>query len=56
MTHHDGHSNDAHDDRTAAPDGSANGAGSESPEEGAAAQKVADDASDAGGSPTGEIG
>jgi hypothetical protein len=56
MTHHDGQSDNTHDDHAAAPDELSNGAGSESPEEGAAAQKAADDASDTGGSPTGDIG
>lgn len=52
MTHHDGHSNDDHG---TAPDDTSNGAGSESPEEGAAAQKDADDAATTDGSPTGDI-
>lgn len=38
-----------------APDQDSNGAGSESPEEGAAAQKDADDASNTADSPTGDI-
>lgn len=42
-----------HDD--AAPDADSNGAGSESPEEGAAAQQDAEEASDTGASPGGEI-
>ncbi|MBQ9916771.1 hypothetical protein ACF044_14465 [Microbacterium sp. NPDC016588] len=40
----------------AAPDTGSSGAGSESPEEGAAAQHDADDAADTDASPTGEIG
>ncbi|WP_156459247.1 hypothetical protein [Microbacterium sp. Leaf151] len=39
-----------------APDSQSNGAGSESPEEGAAAQQDADDAATTDGSPTGDIG
>ncbi len=42
-------------DDDAAPDPQSNGAGSESPEEGAAAQRDADEAADTGASPTGEI-
>ncbi|MFN3948675.1 hypothetical protein [Microbacterium sp.] len=48
MTDHDGRSDDA-------PDTQSNGAGSESPEEGAAAQKDADDSSSTDASPTGDI-
>lgn len=39
-----------------APDKQSNGSGSESPEEGAAAQRVADEAATTDGSPTGDIG
>ncbi|WP_295836349.1 hypothetical protein [uncultured Microbacterium sp.] len=39
-----------------APDDQSNGAGSESPEEGAAAQQDADEAATTEGSPTGDIG
>ena len=39
-----------------APDQNSNGAGSESPEEGAAAQQDADEAATTEGSPTGDIG
>jgi len=49
MTNHDGRADDA-------PDQNSNGAGSESPEEGAAAQQDADDAATTDGSPTGDIG
>ncbi|WP_295830071.1 hypothetical protein [uncultured Microbacterium sp.] len=49
MTNHDGRADDA-------PDHNSKGAGSESPEEGAAAQQDADDAATSGDSPTGEIG
>ncbi len=49
MTAHDRPTDDA-------PDGQSNGAGSESPEEGAAAQQDADDAATIEGSPTGDIG
>ncbi|MDQ1113126.1 hypothetical protein QE418_002574 [Microbacterium testaceum] len=48
MTHHDGRANDA-------PDHDSSGAGSESPEEGAAAQQDADEAVTTEGSPTGRI-
>jgi len=48
MTHDDGRADDA-------PDQDSNGAGSESPEEGAAAQEDADEASTTEGSPTGDI-
>ncbi len=49
--------NDITNDRSgdAAPDPSSNGAGSESPEEGAAAQRDADEAATTSDSPTGEI-
>jgi hypothetical protein len=43
-------------DGDAAPDPESNGAGSESPEEGAAAQQDADEASDTNSSPSGDIG
>lgn len=49
MTNHDRHADDT-------PDQDSPGAGSESPEEGAAAQHDADDAVTTDGSPTGEIG
>lgn len=39
-----------------APDEQSNGSGSESPEEGAAAQRAADEAATTDGSPTGDIG
>lgn len=48
MTDIDGRTDDA-------PDQDSNGAGSESSEEGAAAQKDADDASNTADSPTGDI-
>lgn len=48
MTDIDGRADDA-------PDHDSNGAGSESPEEGAAAQQDADDASNTADSPTGDI-
>lgn len=38
-----------------APDDTSNGAGSESPDEGAAAQRDADEAATTGGSPTGDV-
>ncbi len=52
MTHHDGRSTDDHDE---APGATGAGAGSESPEEGAAAQQDADDAATQSDSPTGDI-
>ncbi|WP_295788677.1 hypothetical protein [uncultured Microbacterium sp.] len=48
MTPNDGRADDA-------PDQNANGSGSESPEEGAAAQRDAEDAASTADSPTGEI-
>jgi len=48
MTNHDGRADDA-------PDQDSNGAGSESPEEGAAARQDADDAATTSDSPTGDI-
>lgn len=48
MTTHDDRSNDA-------PDAQSDGAGSESPEEGAAAQQDADESSSTDASPTGDI-
>ena len=45
-----------HDRTTDPPDEASNGAGSESPDEGAAAQRDADEASTSDGSPTGDIG
>lgn len=48
MTNHDGRADDA-------PDQDSNGAGSESPEEGAAAQQDADNAATTSDSPTGDI-
>lgn len=48
MTNRDGHADDA-------PDQHSNGAGSESPDEGAAAQQDADEASSTADSPTGDI-
>ncbi|MEV8241201.1 MULTISPECIES: hypothetical protein [Microbacterium] len=48
MTNHDGRADDA-------PDEDSNGAGSESPDEGAAAQKDADEAATTADSPTGDI-
>jgi hypothetical protein len=56
MTHHDGDTANPHDEHAAAPDQASDGAGSESPEEGAAAQKDADDAATTDASPTGDIG
>lgn len=49
MTNHDGRADGA-------PDQNSNGAGSESPAEGAAAQQDADDAATTDDSPTGDIG
>ncbi|MDQ1073893.1 MULTISPECIES: hypothetical protein [Microbacterium] len=48
MTNHDGRADDA-------PDENSNGAGSESPDEGAAAQKDADEAATTSDSPAGDI-
>ncbi len=48
MTNHDARADDA-------PDQDSNGAGSESPEEGAAAQQDAEDAATTSDSPTGDI-
>ncbi|MDQ1122865.1 hypothetical protein [Microbacterium trichothecenolyticum] len=48
MTNHDGRADDA-------PDKDSNGAGSESAEEGAAAQQDADEAADTSDSPAGDI-
>ncbi len=48
MMNHDGRADDA-------PDQDSNGAGSESPEEGAAAQQDADDAATTSDSPAGDI-
>ncbi len=55
MTHHDGDPTNAHDEHEAVPDDGSKGAGSESTEEGAAAQKDADDAATTDASPTGDI-
>lgn len=48
--------NNDHDRSADAPDETSNGAGSESPDEGAAAQKDADEAATTDDSPTGDIG
>lgn len=49
------HTESGHAENDAAPDAASNGAGSESPEEGAAAQHDAEEAADTDGSPSGEI-